>query len=98
MHVAYVGYSKLAASGVVNSSGKALALFGISIKSTTDGSGTVTLYDGTSTSGTELWALKGQQSEWKDFPFDTGRTFPSGLYLDFDSNVLAAVAWYQTLT
>lgn len=94
----HVGYSKLTASGVVNSSGKALALFGVSVESGSDGTGNATLYDGTSTSGVKLRVVKGTQNEWFDVDYANGRTYSSGLYIDFDANVVSIVVWYMTLS
>lgn len=82
------GSVRITAAGVVGVSGKAVRLFGFTMRSGAAGVGTVTLYNGTSTSGTEKYVLQGNPDASADkvFPAE-GKHFPGGCYADLDSNV-----------
>lgn len=88
------GYSKITADGVVGGSGNPIDVYGYSIESGAGGAGVVTFYDGTSTSGTELFEDEGVTNKWKNVNYEGGRRFPSGLYLDIDANATSVVVWY----
>ncbi len=82
------GSQRITAAGVVGTSGKVIRCFGYTMRSGPAGVGTITLYDGTSTSGTEKWLGTGTQDGSADKVFGAkGKYFPAGLYCDIDSNV-----------
>ena len=82
------GSQRRTTAGVVGTSGKIIRCFGYTMRSGPGGTGTVTLYDGTSTSGTEKWIGTGNIDASSDKVFGAkGKYFPSGLYADIDSNV-----------
>mgnify|MGYP001580353041 CR=1 FL=1 len=82
------GSQRRTTAGVVGTSGTAIRCFGYTMRSSAAGVGTVTLYDGTSTSGTEKWLGTGTQDGSADKVFGAkGKYFPNGLYADFDGNV-----------
>ena len=83
------GSTRLTAAAVVGVSGKAVRLFGFTLRSGAAGPGTVTLYDGTSTSGTEKYRLNGNMDASADKIFGAeGKFFPAGCYCDMDSDVV----------
>lgn len=88
------GYQKITADGVVGGSGNPIDVFGYSIESGVGGAGVTTMYDGTSTSGTKLFEDEGTANKWKNVNWENGRRFPSGLYVDIDSNTTSVVVWY----
>lgn len=91
------GFQKLTASGVIGTSGKAVALFGYTIRSNANGSASVNLYNGTSTSGTLLEENVVQTDDTVQINFCKGKIFPSGLYVSLDSNTSYVTVWYQLI-
>ena len=82
------GSAQLTADGVVLTSGKPVRINGLRIKSGNGGPGTVTLYDGTDTSGTEKYTTTGNADGTYVAVFPPGGIFfASGCYCDIDANV-----------
>ena len=82
------GSTRITAAGVVGVSGKPVRIYGFTMRSGAGGTGTVTLYNGTSTGGTEKYRLQGNMDASADKVFPTeGKHFPSGCYADLDANV-----------
>lgn len=82
------GSIRITAAGVVGVSGKSVRIFGFTTRSGNGGVGTVTLYNGTSTAGTEKYRFQGNTDASADkvFPAE-GKHFPGGCYADLDSDV-----------
>lgn len=78
------GNARLTADGVVLTSGKPQRVFGFSFKASAGGSGgTVTLYSGTDSTGTELdSAVAAADSVGRVNYGQQGRFFPGGCYAD----------------
>jgi hypothetical protein len=82
------GSVRITAAGVVGVSGKPVRVFGFTTRSGAGGPGTCTLYDGTSTGGTEKYRFQGNTDASADKVFNTvGKFFPNGCYADFDADV-----------
>ena len=82
------GSVRITAAGVVGVSGKPVRVFGFTMRSGASGTGFVTLYNGTSTSGTEKYRMGGNTDSSADKVFATeGKHFPGGCYCDLDSDV-----------
>lgn len=82
------GSTRITAAGVVGVSGKPVRIFGFTTRSGAAGVGTVTLYNGTSTAGTEKYRFQGNQDASADKVFATeGKFFPAGCYADLDTDV-----------
>lgn len=82
------GSTRITAAGVVGVSGQPVRIFGFTTRSGAGGVGTVTLYDGTSTSGTEKYRFQGNTDASADKIFGAeGKHFPSGCYADLDADV-----------
>lgn len=82
------GSVRIVAAGVVGVSGKPVRVYGFTMRSGAAGVGTVTLYNGTSTGGTEKYRLQGNADASADKVFPTeGKHFPGGCYADIDANV-----------
>lgn len=82
------GSVRITAAGVVGVSGKSVRIFGFTMRSGAGGTGVVTLYNGTSTGGTEKYVLVGNQDASADKVFATeGKHFPGGCYANLDANV-----------
>jgi hypothetical protein len=86
-----VGIKVLTASGVVNDSGKAQALYGYSMKSGGT-AGVLTLFDGTSSVSPSTVAMDqtGVISSTVQNYFGCGIVFANGLYASFDANITRA--------
>lgn len=82
------GSVRITAAGVVGVSGQPVRLYGFTMRSGAGGVGIVTLYNGTSTSGTEKYVMQGNTDASADkvFPAE-GKHFPGGCYADLDANV-----------
>lgn len=82
------GSTRITAAGVVGVSGKPVRIYGFTMRSGAGGSGTVTLYSGTSTGGVEKYRLQGNMDASADkvFPAE-GKHFPDGCYADLDADV-----------
>jgi len=87
-----ISYQQLSASGAVNDSGKPQALYGMAINSSGT-SAIPTLFDGTTSLGTAVFAQSGIASGWANFQYSTGLVFPKGLYVSFDGNVTNWATW-----
>jgi hypothetical protein len=82
------GSIRITAAGVVGVSGKAVRIFGFTTRSGGGGPGTVTLYNGTSTGGTEKYIFQGNTDSSADKAFGVeGKFFPAGCYADLDANI-----------
>lgn len=82
------GSSRLTAAGVLGVSGKPVRVFGFTMRSGTGGPGSVTLYNGTATTDPEKYKMTGNTDASSDKVFAReGKHFPSGCYVDIDSNV-----------
>lgn len=90
-------YQKRTTSGVIGTSGNAVIVFGVSLLSGGGGAGVLSLYDGTSTGGVLARAITGTTNDWFNQEFSVGKVFPSGLYLNLDTNTTAAVVWFQNI-
>lgn len=91
------GSQRITAAGVVGVSGKPTRIFGYTLISLVGGPGTVTLYDGTSTSGTRISLQVGNAGAQTQVSFgSTGVFFPSGCYADLDSDVSQVTFDYTT--
>lgn len=83
------GSVRITAAGVVGVSGKPVRIFGFTTRSGAGGPGTVTLYNGTSASGTEKYRLNGNMDASADKVFATeGKFFPGGCYADMDADII----------
>lgn len=82
------GSTRITAAGVVGVSGKPVRIYGFTMRSGAGGSGTVTLYNGTSTADVEKYRLQGNADASADkvFPAE-GKHFPAGCYADLDADV-----------
>jgi len=87
-----ISYKILSASGVVNDSGKPQALYQLATLSG-GSAGTVTLFDGTSGSGTAVYSFPGTANATAFHAPAIGEVFPSGLFVSFDGNVTKVTAW-----
>ena len=82
------GSQRLTADGVVGTSGKAIRLFGYTMRSGAGGPGIILLYNGTDGTGTEKWKGTGLMDGSADKIFGAkGKHFPAGLYCDIDGDV-----------
>lgn len=82
------GSTRITASGVVGVSGKPVRIYGFTARSGASGPGIVTLYNGTSTSGTEKYRFQGNIDASADKVFATeGKHFPGGCYADLDADI-----------
>ena len=83
------GSIRITAAGVVGVSGQPLRVFGFTLRSGGGGPGTVTLYNGTDTTGTEKYRLSGNIDASADKVFGAeGKHFPGGCYADLDADVV----------
>lgn len=85
------GTVTLTADGAVLKSGKPIRLYGFTMKSAASGPGVAIFYNGTDTTGTELFRLTGQ-ADGSPPPTNFGESglfFPAGLYVDIDADVSA---------
>jgi hypothetical protein len=87
-----ISYQVLTQSGVVNDSGKPQALYQLATLSGGT-AGTVTLFDGTSGSGTAVYSFPGIVSSTAFHAPAVGEVFPRGLFISFDSNVTKVTTW-----
>jgi hypothetical protein len=93
-----VSYQVYASSGVANTSGKPQALYKAAFLSG-GSAGTLSLFDGTSSLGTFVYAITGTASAWTQENPGVGLVFPNGLFVSFDANVSKATTWArQVLT
>ncbi len=82
------GSVRITAAGVVGVSGKPVRVFGFTTRSKASGVGIVTLYDGTSTGGTEKYVFNGNTDASADKVFNAaGKFFPNGCYANLDGDV-----------
>lgn len=87
-----ISYQALSASGTPNDAGKPQALYQVAFLSGGT-AGTLSLFDGTSSLGTFVYAVTGTISAWVVNNPGVGLVFPKGLYLSFDSNVTKCTTW-----
>jgi hypothetical protein len=87
-----ISYQTITASGVINDSGKPQALYRMATLSGGT-AGTVTLFDGTSGSGTFVYSFPGIVSSMAFDNPGIGLVFPKGLFISFDSNVTKVTVW-----
>ena len=82
------GSVRITAAGVVGVSGQPVRIFGFTTRSGAGGVGTVTLYNGTDTTGTEKYRFQGNTDASADKVFPTeGKFFPGGCYADLDADI-----------
>lgn len=92
------GYQIVTEDAVVNTSGKAVVIYGVSIIS--DGTaGVVILRNGTSTAGTAVFTLTGTANKAENFDFGgVGVTFPDGCFVDINAHVTpSCTVWYEVI-
>lgn len=89
------GYQKVTADAAVSSSGAPVVIYGLHIKSAAGGAGNVILYDGTSTSDTEVQKETGVTDQGKSFDYPEGKVFPLGCFVDIDANVSYVAVWFE---
>lgn len=83
------GYQHLTSSGVVDTSGQAIVVYGVS--AINDGSAsTFDLYNGTSAGGTQLF-----HEATGAFDFNDGVTFKDGCYVNFGAHIASATIFYE---
>lgn len=87
-----VSYQAFASSGTPNDSGKAQALYQVAFLSGGT-AGTLSLFDGTSSLGTFVYAITGTINTWVFNNPGVGLVFPKGLFVSFDGNVSKATTW-----
>ncbi len=82
------GTQKLTEDGVVGGSGKKIRVFDIIVRSTAGGASTVSVYNGTSSSGVLMDVITTSGANITlHRPFgDVGMQFASGCFIDFDAN------------
>lgn len=82
------GSTRRTSAGVVGVSGQPVRVFGFTMRSGNGGPGLITLYNGTSASGTEKYRMYGNADSSADKIFGAeGKFFPGGCYLDMDADV-----------
>lgn len=81
-----IGSQKISADGVVGVSGKPIRVFAFIVRSGAGGNAVTVAYNGTGTGGTEYDTLNGTQSLTVRISYPGGLLFPSGCYLDIDTN------------
>ena len=83
------GAVRITASGTILASGKPCRVYGYTMRSTANGPGLVQLIDGTASTGAERWRALGNtdSSAEKSFSPGAGKYFPTGCYVQIDSNV-----------
>lgn len=83
------GSIRVTAAGILGVSGKSLRIYGFTTRSGVGGPGTVTIYDGTTVSGTEKYRFNGNTDASADKVFSQpGKFFPNGCYVDVDQDVI----------
>lgn len=87
-----ISYQAQAASSIINDSGKPQALYKVSFLSG-GSAGTLSLFDGTSSLGTFVYAITGTASAWVSDNAAVGEVFPKGLFVSFDGNVSKSTTW-----
>lgn len=93
-----VSYQTLAASGVVNDSGKPQALYGFAINASGT-SAVPAFFDGTSSLGTWVFDQTSRAAGTTFVGLTFGIVFPRGLYVSFDANTTKVTTWArQVLT
>lgn len=82
------GQARITASAVIGNSGKPIRIWGYTQKSKASGPGIVQLFDGADATGNERWSSSGNTDSGALVNFTTvGKFFPSGCYVQIDSNV-----------
>ena len=87
------GVTRLAADGLVGSSGKPIRVFFAHLVSSATAS-TVSLKNGTTSSGTAYAQIDGIASQGVTLNFAGGMRFPGGCFLDADANISYCVVGY----
>lgn len=88
-------YQKRTTDGVIGTSGSPVVVYGISVQSGVDGGAVVAFYDGSSTGGTLVRSITGNQNDWFNEDYVVGRVYPNGLYIDLDANTTSVTVWFQ---
>lgn len=87
------------ADGVVASAGQAVRVFAIHIISGAGGGAVVSLRSGSTVGGTVWITETGTASTGKTFPYGTqGVLFPSGCFVDVDTNTTSVTVTYNNNT
>lgn len=91
-----VSYQAFTSSGIPNDSGKPQALYQVAFLSG-GSAGTLSLFDGTSSLGTFVYAVTGTASAWVLNNPGVGLVFPKGLFVSFDGNVSKCATWARQI-
>lgn len=92
--MAKIGSQNITADGVIGVSGRPVRLYNIQVMS----GGTaavVSIYSGTSTSGTKLDQIDGTISKSVSRGYEGGLYFPNGLYVDLDANTTFVTCGFE---
>lgn len=82
------GQARITSNGVIGNSGKPVRIWGYTQRSKSTGPGVVQLYDGTDATGNERWKGSGNTDEGALVNFTSvGKFFPTGCFVQIDSNV-----------
>ncbi len=94
------GTQKITADGVIGTSGKVIRAFDIIVRSGAGGAATVSVYDGTSTSGTlmDVITTSGASVTLQRSFGTVGMYFPNGLFIDVDGNTAFVTVNYEQLS
>ncbi len=93
-----VGFQRITADGVLNTSGEPVAIYGLNILSTGGGGGVVNLRSGTAVGGAIIIQEQGTTSQGRSVNYGgNGIVFPSGCYVDVDANVTSVTIAFERL-
>lgn len=81
-----IGSQQRTTDGVIGTSGKNIRVYGVRLRSGGGGAAEVSLYNGTAASGTPLDIVNGTTSLTASISYPGGLLFPSGCYVDVDTN------------
>lgn len=90
-----IGSQKRTDDGVIGTSGKKIRLYSLIVHSGAGGAGSAVLYNGTSTSGTEMDSIAGTTDVSVRVSYPGGLFFASGLYIDVGSNTDYVTAIFE---
>ena len=92
-----LGFARLTADGVLNTSGKPVAIHSIHIVSGGT-AGVVILRHGTAVTDTATIQETGTANTGKTVDFGANIVFPSGCFVDIDANVTYVTIVYETVS
>lgn len=81
-----IGSQQRTSDGVIGTSGKKIRVYGIRLRSGGGGAAAVSLYNNTSATGTPLDIVNGTTSLTVSVSYPGGLLFPSGCFVDVDTN------------